>query len=140
LVQVKQGKTKSIIMQVLPRSTRQPVTDSVAAEDNLYRIRLTLKTNEKIAGYAEMQYMNFEIRNSLYAVQGKDTLPCIVCERIPGISEKEFLYITAFDKGAISKDNDWNLRIYMNDEVAGWGKHQFEIKHTVLQKLNEINN
>lgn len=139
LTQTKQGKTRSILFQVLPRTNNQKASQAESVKEELYRVRLTLRAAEKVTGYEEMQYMNFGIRNSVYAVKGRDTLSCAFFERIPGISEREFLYLIAFDEPPTADKNDWDLRVYLRDTVGGWGKHQFEIKHTVLQKLNSIN-
>lgn len=138
LVQVKQGRTRSIRMEVLPDFRKNVDSVGQQTQNDFYRIRITLSTDQKIKGYDEMQYLNFGIGEAVYAVQGKDTLPCTLFERVPGISDKEFQYISAFDKSIVAEDNIWNLRIYLNDEISGWGEHEFEINNSALKKINAI--
>jgi hypothetical protein len=129
LIQSKKINNKIIIMEMMPQN------DTLKnSGNNFYKVRLTLRSDEKITGNAAMNYMNFEMKNNIYAIQGSDTMPCAVCERIPGINEKEFLYITLFDKHLLAKNNTDNLHIYVNDNVAGWGSSEFEIRNELLKK------
>ena len=91
LQQVKKTKAGSVSMLLVPSSTDNNKTD-------LYSVRITLKTNQPVKQPGVMQYMNFNIKNSFYTIQGSDTMPCVICERIPGIGGNDFLYMTWFNK------------------------------------------
>lgn len=136
LLQVKTNKQHSIIMEVIPNNTNVPTGGNT--ETGFLRIKLALRSNEKIKGNAMMQYMNFGIRNSICAVQGADSLPCIVCERIPGLSEKEFLYLVFFNKVMIQNNREITLRLLITDTIAGFGTTVFDIKKEALKKIEAI--
>jgi hypothetical protein len=136
LLQVSSNNQRSIVMEVLPANT------AVQKDDNsgsvFLRVKLALRSDAKISGRAAMQYMNFGIQNSFYAVQGADTLPCLFCERIPGISEKEFVYILFFKHPLMPDEKAPGLRLVVTDTVAGFGISAFNIKNDALKKLEAL--
>ena len=136
LLQVKATNQHTIVMEVLPNNTVMHAGKN--NEPGFLRVKLALRSNEKMKGIAEMQYMNFGIRNSLYLIRGADTLPCIVCERIPGISEKEFLYLALFDNTWIPHSPETGLRLLVADTIAGFGTTVFDIKNDAIKKLEAI--
>ena len=136
LVQVKKVNNNSVVMEVLPQN--DPLQKNKNTGRGFYKMKLALRSNEKIKNNAAMQYMNFDIKNSFYAVQGSDTLPCVICERIPGINDKEYWYMTFFNKPVIQNGVKANLRLYIADTIGGFGKAVFEIKSEVLKKLEAI--
>jgi hypothetical protein len=136
LIQTKKINDKVVVMELLPDNSSGDLDKD--AGNNLYRLKFTLISNETIKDKAEMQYMNFNIKNSFYAVQGKDTLPCAICERIPGISDKEFLYIVCFNRLQERNVDNSDLRLCIADTTAGFGLFAFEIKKEALTKLKGI--
>lgn len=137
LLQVKTTNLHTIVMEVLANNTGIPAGNH-NNEPGFLRVKLALRSNEKIKGIADMQYMNFGIRNSLYIIRGADSLPCIVCERIPGISEKEFLYLALFNNAGIQHSTDTSLRLLVADTIAGFGTTVFDIKNNAIKKLEAI--
>ena len=131
LQQVKKTKAGSVSMLLVPSST-----DNNNKTD-LYSVRITLKTNQPVKQPGVMQYMNFNIKNSFYTIQGSDTMPCVICERIPGIGGNDFLYMTWFNKTRVKINADKNLRLLVTDTIAGFGETVFEIKNETLKKLEQ---
>jgi hypothetical protein len=136
LVQVKKVNDKTIVMQVMPQTNLKQKNENTGT--GFYKVKLALSSTENIKGNAAMQYMNFDIKNSFYAVRGTDTLPCAICERIPGINDKEYLYMTFFNKPVLQNGEDANLRLFVSDTMAGFGITEFEIKKEALKKLEAI--
>jgi hypothetical protein len=132
LIQVKNTNAGTVRVQLMPETGY----DADDKKNTGYNVRITLKSNQLAKQAALMQYMNFDIRNCFYAVQGRDRLTCVVCERIPGISRNEFLYMTRFNKPLANAAD--NLRICIADTVAGFGITAFEIKKQALTKLEAI--
>ncbi|MEP6728594.1 MAG: hypothetical protein ABJC98_22415 [Bacteroidota bacterium] len=117
-------KVKAGEVRVLLRPAAKEIKN---LENVQYNIRVTLFSNQALKSAAIIQYMNFGIKNSFSAIWGKDTLPCAICERVPGIGKNIFLYIISFNKKNMKtgKSDDW--RLYINDTIAGFGKTVFEI-------------
>ncbi|HTE10746.1 MAG TPA: hypothetical protein VK645_07245 [Chitinophagaceae bacterium] len=136
LVQVKKVNNNTVVMEVLPQNDLLQKNKNTGRD--FYKVKLALRSNERIKNNAAMQYMNFDIKNSFYAVQGSDTLPCVICERIPGINDKEYWYMTFFNKPVIQNGEKATLRLYIADTIAGFGMMVFEIKGEVLKKLEAI--
>ena len=136
LVQEKKANNKTIVMQVMPQNDARQKSENTGT--GFYKVKLALSSTENIKGNAAMQYMNFDIKNSFYAVQGADTLPCAICERIPGINDKEYLYMTLFNKPVPQNGEEANLRLFVSDTIAGFGITEFEIKKEALKKLEAI--
>ncbi len=132
LQQVKSHRKHTIAMEVLPNNAQQV---SASNGNGILKIKLTLRADENFeAVRPAMDYMNFGIRNSFRAVMGKDTLPCIACERIPGINENEFLYLAIFDNHLPQTD----LQLLVTDTIAGFGSMVFSIKKNALEKLEAL--
>ncbi len=131
LQQFKKTKAGSISMLLMLSSA-----DDNAGMD-VYRARIILKANQPIKEPAVMQYMNFNISNGFYTVQGSDTMHSIVCERIPGISKNDFLYLVWFKKTKNKANTGQNLRLLIADTVAGFGETMFEVKSETLKKLEQ---
>ncbi len=136
LLQVKTTNQHTIVMEVLPNKISTHNGNN--KPPGFLCIKLVLKSNEKMKGSAAMQYINFGIGNSLYAIQGTDSLPCIACERIPGISEKEFLYLVFFDNTHIWNSPETSLRLLVADTIAGFGTTLFDIKKEAIEKLEVL--
>ena len=136
LIQTKRWNNKTVVMELLPHNRKEQPDEN--ADNRFYKVKLTLISNEQLKGNAMMQYMNFDIKNSFYAVQGNDTLPCVICERIPGISGKEFLYMACFAKEVPKMSCDNSLHVCIADTIAGFGTMAFEIKTEALRKLEVI--
>ena len=124
LEQVK--KVKAGEVRVLLRPAAQEIKN---IENVQYNIRVTLLSNQAVKSAAIIQYMNFGIKNSFSAIWGKDTLSCAICERVPGISKNIFLYIISFSKKNIKTVKEDDLRLCINDTIAGFGKTVFEMKN-----------
>lgn len=136
LLQVKKTNQHTIVMEVLPNNTLTQTVNS--NQPGFLRVKLALRSNEKIKGSALMQYMNFGIRNNLYVIRGGDSLPCIVCERIPGINEKEFLYLALFDSTGIAHSPETSLQLLVADTIAGFGSTVFDIRKDAIKKMEAI--
>lgn len=136
LLQVKTNNQHTIAMEVMPNNTNTHTGTS--NEPGFLRVKLTLRSNQKMKGSAVLQYMNFGIQHSLSLIRGADSLPCIICERIPGISEKEFLYLAFFDGTRILNNQGTVLQLLVADTVAGFGTTVFDIKIDAIKKLEAI--
>ncbi|MEP7280035.1 MAG: hypothetical protein ABI813_15415 [Bacteroidota bacterium] len=77
-----------------------------------------------------MSYINFGMRKSLFAVRGRDTFPCTVCERIPGIIPNEFIYLAGFDQ---LDPASGIFRLCISDTLLGFGELSMEIKNEIPQ-------
>ena len=133
LIQVKKANAGTIVMQVMPGS--RLINQENNNANNLYSVKLALRRNDKIKGAVNMQYMNFGIKNFFYAVEAGDTLPCIICERIPGINEKEYVYMTFFNKPRAEHAGAGDFRLLVADTIAGFGLAEFIINKDALKKL-----
>lgn len=107
-------------------------------EQGFYKIKFTLKTNERFTGNTMMQYMDFGMSNNFYAVQGSDTLICSVCERIPAISQAGYQYLALFNKPVGDDGLQNDLTITIADTVAGFGTTAFKIKRQVLKEMETL--
>ena len=136
LLQEKEKDSHSIIIQLLP--ALETTTGTATAATGFYKLKLVLQSKEKIKDKAIMGYMNFGIKNILYAVQGVDSLRCSICERVPGIRANEYVYIVIFDRPVKKETACADLRLFVADTIAGFGTTVFEIKATALVKLETI--
>ena len=134
LLQVKTTNRRSILMEVLPNN----IHTGYSNKNGLLLVKLSLKSTVRIKDNAVIRYLNFGILQSIYMVEGADTLHCTVCERIPGITENEFLYLVIFNGIQPENKPDPTLRLLVADTIAGFGTTVFDIKRDALQKLEAI--
>lgn len=137
LLQVRITPQHSIVMQVLSKHAASYAGSSKAP--GILRIKLALRSNEKINSSTVMNYLNFGMQNSLYLLDGADTFRCHTCERIPGISEKEFLYMVSFTITTLQAGAETDLHLLIADTIAGFGTTVFDIKKDVLKEPDAKN-
>jgi hypothetical protein len=73
-------------------------------------------------------YMNYQLKNVFHIIRGTDTLLLDCSERIPGLSNREFIYTASFSAGAENLRGS-RLRFCMNDTVTGLGSATIMLKN-----------
>lgn len=100
---------------------------------DVYVLRIKLKLRQSSQNNKLMQYMNYGMGKSFFALEAGDTLPQIACEKIPGLDRNEFVYMSCFKKPVTAGGN---LFIGIADAIAGFRTTPFEFKTNALQKLD----
>jgi hypothetical protein len=85
-------------------------------------------------------HLNISIKESFRMIAGTDTVPCLMCDRIPGIRPNEYNYLMSF--GTLGDQNrsrnDWRLQV--NDPVMGLANLEFVFKKEKIDQFIAITN
>ncbi len=103
-----------------------PLPADEGAACNCYRVRLLSKINPAVKDPGIMQYINFDIRNSFWCIQGTDSIACSICERVPDIAEGAFVYMVCFNKTASVPAARIKRQLCIADTVMGFTVSVFD--------------
>ena len=87
----------------------------------LQHIRIALQHSPDIT--SDMVFSNpSPDKKSFWLINQKDSLPCVICERIPGVSSDNSTYMLGF--GPVHTRDRVNTRLLIQDSIAGFGNKE----------------
>lgn len=145
LLQKQKVEAGEIVVQLLPEiflfSGQTKMGVPMAKANNTgWLVKTTLVLPAGKLSQQMLNHLNIDIRDSFEMIQGTDTLPCLMCDRIPGIRPNEYTYLMSFGTANDEKAPEVDWRLQVKDSMMGLSPIEFVFRKESINQFIAITN
>jgi hypothetical protein len=104
-------------------------TDSSSNQFYYFDAKFEKPGNDKLSK-EKIMYLDFDIEKDFTLINGRDSIPASICQRIQNGQADNYEYLLAFEK----RDNN-DFTVAYNDKIFGIGTVAFVYRQADIQKL-----